>query len=102
VDVVDVAVDWDGLWHERAGADASDVSKDGLGLIFDGEKFDELGCGGAGAFAYVFEAFGGEGCGFEAVCEEAADDIVAEELHAAIGVMDDEELFGSKELIADD
>ena len=67
VHVVDVAVDWDRFWDERAGADAGHVCYDGLGLVFDGEPFDELGGGGTGAFAYVFEAFGGEGGGFEAV-----------------------------------
>ena len=49
--VVDIAVDGDGLRHERARADAGDIGENGLGLIFDGEEFDELGCGGAGAFA---------------------------------------------------
>ena len=42
--VVDVAVDRDGLRHERAGADAGYVGEDRFGLILDGEKFDELGC----------------------------------------------------------
>ncbi len=59
-------------------------------------------CGGAGAFADIFEAFGREGCGFEAVGKEAADDFVGEELHAAVGVVDDEEFFGAEELVADD
>ena len=67
--IVDEAVDRDRLRHEWAGADAGDVSEHGLGLIFDGEEFYKLGCGGAWAFAYVLEAFGSEGCGFEALGE---------------------------------
>jgi hypothetical protein len=100
--VVDVAVDRDGLRHERAAADAGYVGEDGVGLVFDGEEFDELGCGRARAFAYVFEALGGEGGGFEAVGEEATDDIVREELHAAVGVVDDEEFLRAEKLVADD
>src|SRR3954468_11202825 len=61
VDVVDVAVDGDGLRNERTGADTGHVCDDGLGLVFDREPFDEL-CGGAAwAFAEVLESFGGEG-----------------------------------------
>src|SRR5437868_5892189 len=102
VDVVDVAVYGDGLRNERTGADTGHVCDDGLGLVFDGEPFDEL-CGGAAwAFADVLESFGGEGGGFQAVCEEAAHDVVGEEEHAAVGVVDDEEFFSAKKLIADD
>src|SRR6266550_9498948 len=93
VDVVDVAVDGDGLRHERAGANAGHVCDDGLVLVFDGEPFDELCGSGTGAFAYVLEALGGEGGGFEAVGEEAAHHIVGEEEHAAVGMVDDEEFF---------
>ena len=102
MDVVDVAVDGDGVRHERAGADAGDICDDGLGLVFDGEPFDEFGCGGTGALADIFEAFRGEGGGFEAVGEEAAHDVAGEELHAAVGVMDNEEFFCAEQLVADD
>src|SRR5882724_1326489 len=81
VHVVDVAVDGDGLRHERAGSNAGHVGDDGLVLVFDGEPFDELCGSGTGAFAYVLEALGGEGGGFEAVGEEAAHDVVGEEEH---------------------
>src|SRR5437867_9476265 len=87
--IVDVAVDWDGLRHERAGANAGHVCDDGLVLVFDGEPFDELCGGGTGAFAYVLEALGGEGGGFEAVGEEAAHHIVGEEEHAEVGVVNE-------------
>jgi hypothetical protein len=78
------------------------TSDDGLVLVFDGELFDELRGGGTGAFADIFEALGSEGGGFKAVGEEAAHDVVGEEEHAAVGVVDDEEFFCAEELVADD
>src|SRR3979490_3332126 len=102
VNVVDVAVDWDGLRHERTSADAGHVCDDGLVLVFDGEPLDELCGGGTGAFADICEAFRSEGGGFQAVGEEAAHHIVGEEEHAAIGVVDDEEFFGAEKFVTDD
>ena len=38
----------------------------------------------------------------EAVGQEVADDLVGEELHPTVGVMDDEPLGGAEELVGDD
>jgi hypothetical protein len=48
------------------------------------------------------EAFRAQRRRLEAVCEQPANHVVGEELHAAIGVVDDEELLGPKQLVADD
>jgi hypothetical protein len=102
MNVVDVAIDGDGFWDEGAGANPNDVREDGLGLVLDCEPLDKLRRGAAGAFADVFEAFRGEDSSFEAVGQEAANDVVGEEEHAAVGVVDDEELLGAEEFVADD
>ncbi len=101
-DVVEVAVDGDGIGNKRVIADAGDVVEDGLLLIFDGEPFDVLAGAGAGALADIAEAARGEFGGFEAGVEEIAHDVVGEEFHAAIGVMDDEKLLGAEKFVADD
>ncbi len=101
-DIVKVAVDGDGVGHQRMIADAGNVIEDRLFLVFDGEPFDVLAGAGAGALADIAEAARGEFGGFEAGVEEIAHDVVGEEFHAAIGVMDDEEFLGAEKFVADD
>jgi len=101
-DVIKVAVDGNGVGDEWVIADAGDVVEDGLLLIFDGEPFDIFAGARAGAFADVTEAAGSEFGGFEAGVEEIAHDVVGEEFHAAIGVMDDEEFLSAQQFVTDD
>src|SRR6266851_1034986 len=101
-DIVEEAVDRNGFGDERMVADAGDVVEDGLLLIADGEPLDVFTGAGAGAFADVLEALRGERRGFEARGEQVAHDVVGEEFHAAIGVVDDEEFAGAEQFVADD
>jgi len=101
-DVIEVAVDGNGVGNERVIADAGDVVEDGLLLIFDGEPFYVFAGAGAGALADVTEAAGSEFGGFETGVEEIAHDVVVEKFHAAIGVMDDEKFLRAEEFVTDD
>lgn len=100
--VVHVAVDGDGSGDQWVVAYALDIVDDGLLPVGDGEELDVLRGARAGAFADILEAFGRESRGFERVGKETTDDVVSEELHAAVGVMDDEEFPGAEELVTDD
>lgn len=102
VHVVDVAVDGDGFGDERVIADAGDIVEDRLLLVLDGEPFDEFAGARAGAFANIAKAVGSKLGGFEAGIEKVTHGVVGKELHAAIGVMNDEEFAGAKKFVADD
>ena len=101
-DVVEVAVDGNGVGDERVIADAGDVVDDRLLLIFDRKPFDVFAGARAGTLADVAEAGGSEFGGFEAGIQKIAHDVVGEEFHAAIGVMDDEKFLSAQQLVADD
>src|SRR5215510_9324861 len=90
-DVVDVPVHRNGLGNERVVADALDVVAHGFLLVLDREPFDVFAGSRTRAFANITETGGSEFGGFKAGTEEAAHDIVGEELHAAVGVMNDKE-----------
>ena len=77
------------------------VVNDRLLLVRDQEELHKLRGTAARALADTLEAFRREGRGFERSGEETPNDIVGEELHAAIGVVNDEELSRSEELVAD-
>jgi hypothetical protein len=94
-------VDGNGVGNERVIADAGDVIEDGLFLVFDGEPFDVFAGTRAGALANVAEAARAKLSGFEAGVEKIAHDVVGEEFHATIGVMDDEKFLGAEQFVAD-
>ena len=83
------------------GLDPGHIVDDGLGLVADREPVEVCGLGGAGAGADVHEAFGAQLGGLEGVREQSADDLVGEELHAAVGVVDDEPLLRAQQLVRD-
>ena len=73
-------------------ANARDVIDHGLPRVLDGQPLDILAGARAGAFAHVAKPLGRQLRGFQTRSEQAPDDVVGEEFHAAIGVMDDKEL----------
>jgi len=101
-DIVEIAVDGNGVGDERVIADARNVIKDCLFLVFDDEPFDVFASARAGALANVAETAGSEFGSFEAGIEKIAHNVVGEEFHAAIGVMDDEKFLSAEQLVADD
>ncbi len=101
-DVVDISVDRDALGDERMVPDALDVVGDAACLVGDRQPVDVGGLGRARTLPDVIETLGSERRGLEAVGEQAADHLVGEELHPAIGVVDDEPLGRAEQLVGDD
>src|SRR4051794_26781411 len=81
---------------------ACDVLGDALGVVGDRKPVDVLRFGRAGTCADVGKPLGAELGGLEAVPEQAADDVVCEELHAAVRVVYHEPLRGTEQLVGDD
>ena len=79
----------------------SHVIGDALVAVGDGEPVDALAFAGAGAGADVVEAVLAELCGLEALVEESGHDVVCEELHTTVGVVDHKPLGGAEELVGD-
>src|SRR6202044_3294876 len=102
LDIVQVAVEGDRGGNQWVISDALDIVDDGPLLVGDGEEIGELRCAGAGAFAHILETFSRESCRFKGAGKQTTDDIVGEELHAAVGVMDNEEFLSAEKLVADD
>src|SRR5260370_31197402 len=82
-------------------ADAGDVIDHGLLLVADGEPLDVCTGAGARAVADMLETLSRERRGFEARGKKIAHNVVGEEFHAAIGVVNDEEFAGAKKLVTD-
>src|SRR4051794_9550083 len=100
--VVQVPIDRDPSWNQRMVTNACDVLGDALGVVGDRKPVDVLRLGRAGTCADVGKPFGAELGGLEAVPEQAADDVVCEELHAAVRVVYHEPLRGTEQLVGDD
>jgi hypothetical protein len=100
--VIDVAVDGDALGNEGVATDALDVLDHGVVRVRDRQPVDEVTFVRARALTHVEETVWSERRGLEALGEEAPDYLVGEELHTAIGVMDDEPLLGAQEFVRDD
>ncbi|EAU65160.1 hypothetical protein STIAU_4203 [Stigmatella aurantiaca DW4/3-1] len=102
LDVVDESVDGDALGHQGAGADALHVHHHALREILDREPVHELALGRAGTSADVLPLALVEHRRLEAALEQLAEGLLREELHAAVGMVDDEELLGAQQLVGDD
>src|SRR6267378_2151006 len=100
--VVEETVDGNGFGHERMVANARNIVEDSLLLILDGEPLDEFTGTGSRSLAYILEPLGGQLRCFQAGSQQAAHDIVGEEFHAAIGMVNDEKFAGAEKFIADD
>src|SRR5271166_3890418 len=94
--VVEVAVDGNGFGHESVIANACHIVEHSSLLVFDGEPLDVLASARTGPFADIAEATGSEFGGLQAGIQKTAHDVVSEEFHSAIGVMEDEEFAGAK------
>src|SRR5260370_3507386 len=97
--IVKEAVDRNGFGDKRMIADAGDVIDHGLLLVADGEPLDVFTGAGARALADILEALRGESRGFEARGKQIAHDVIGEEFHAAIGMMDDEEFASAQQFV---
>ena len=68
----------------------------------DRQPLDVLAGARSWAFADVTEAARGELRRFQAGGQQATHHFVGEELHAAVGVMNDEKFLGTQQFVADD
>ena len=68
-----------------------------LGL--DGEPVDVIALSAARTLAAIVPAIRVDGSGFQAAGEQIAHDFIGEQLHAAVGVMDDEPFPRSQQFI---
>ena len=82
--------------------DATHVVNYGTGLVGDSEPVDLATHGRARALTHVVEALRAERGGLEAALQQATHHAVGEELHAAVGVVNDKPLLGTKKLVRDD
>src|SRR5208283_1554716 len=76
--------------------------ENGLLLVLDGEPIDVFAFARTRPLADIAEAGGSEFDGLQAGLEEAAHNLVGKIQHAALGVMNDEELPRAEQFVADD
>ncbi len=100
--VIDIAIDRDVRRDQRMRADAPHVFGDARLEILEGQPFDIVAVDAAGAGPMIMPAMFVDRRRIEALFQQAANDLVVEQLHAAIAVMDDEPLIGAEQLVRDD
>src|SRR5215469_10412377 len=100
--VVNVSVDRNRLGNQRMVANAPDVRYDGRRIILHGEPIDKLTFRRPRPLPDIAKAVGGELGGLETTGKEIPHHLVGEEQHAAVGVVDDEELIRAEQLVRDD
>ena len=83
-------------------ANAPHVGDDSSRIILHREPINELALRRSGTFADIAKAVGRELRGLEATDQETPHHLVSEEQHAAVGVVNDEELIGAEQLVGDD
>ena len=83
-------------------ADALHVLEHALLLVGDGEPTDVLAFGRTAPAARIVPAAGVDAGGLEAAAQQLAHDVVGEGFHAAVGVVDDEPLAGTQQLVGND
>src|SRR5439155_11284345 len=81
---------------------APHVGDDGSRIILHREPINELTLRRSGAFPDIAKAAGRELRGLEATGKEIPHHLVREEQHAAVGVVNDEELIRTEQLVGDD
>src|SRR5580693_941324 len=79
-----------------------DVVNDGLLLIANRQPLDVFTSAGPGTAADVAESVRRQFGGLQTRSQQSAHDIIGEERHSAISMMDDKEFARSKQLVADD
>ncbi len=83
-------------------ANASHVGDDGSHIVLHREPINELTLRRSRAFSDITKAAGGELRGLETTGKEISHHLVREEQHAAVGVVNDEELIRTEQLVGDD
>src|SRR5262249_34570849 len=100
--VVDVSVDRDGFWNQRMVADTPHIGDDCRRVVLHREPVDELTFRRAWALADIAKAGGSQLRGLEALGQETPHQLVGEEQHSAVRMMNDEELLRAEELVGND
>src|SRR5262245_10347622 len=88
--IVNIAVDWNGVRHERVVAQPDNVINDASFEIRKGVPFDISTIDRSGTLSMIMPAALVESGRFEALFQKSGHDIVAEQLHAAVRVVDHE------------
>ena len=78
------------------------VGDDSSGIVLHREPINELTFRRSGTLPDIAKAIGREFRGLEASGQEIAHQLVGEEQHAAVGVVNDEELTRAEQLVGDD
>ncbi len=99
--VVDEAVHGNRRRHQRVLPDARHVIHHALPLVLDRQPVDVLARRRPRPGADIGEPLRRQLRGLEAVAQQPAHDLIGEELHPAIGVVDDEPLSGAEQLVRD-
>ncbi len=100
--IVDVPVDGDVTGHQRVTADAYDVLDDAPGVVRDRHPVDVLAFRRAWPRLRVAPAALIQARGLETFGEEAAHDLIREQLHAAVRMMDHEPFGRAEQLVGND
>src|SRR5271170_8243088 len=82
-------------------ADALHIVNNSLPLIGNSKPLDKLTSTGTWAFANILKSPGSKRSGLETICQQSPNHAVGKELHAAVGVMNDEKFLRPKKLVAD-
>src|SRR5712691_2611207 len=101
-DVVDIPVDGNGAGNQRMVSNALDVRDHAFRLLLDRQPIYELTLCGPRPGAGIAPDLSVESGGLQAACEQITHDFVAEQLHAAVRVMNNEPLARAQQLIRDD
>ena len=83
-------------------ADALHVFQHALLVILEGQPVDVLAIGGARILTVVVPTVGVDAGGVQAAAQQIAHDVVVEQLHAAIGMVNDKEFLGAEQLVGND
>src|SRR5208283_5043706 len=87
---VDIAVDWDIARYERMLANAQHVLKHAFFLRLNGVPFYKVARRAAAAMLRVRPVLAIKARGGEIVLQQAGNNLIAEQFHTAIGMVDDE------------
>ena len=80
-------------------ANAFHILHDALFQIGDRVPLDEMSVHRAGPIADLMPPFFVDSCGFQAVVEESGHDVVCEQLHTAVAMVNYEPLLCSQKLV---
>jgi hypothetical protein len=97
--IIHVAVHRYGPRNERVIADASDIGDHAAGFVRERQPIDKVTRVGSRALADILSALITDLCSFEAALQKPSDNGVGKKCHSAIGVMDDEPLLRSQQLV---